>query len=512
MATYRTTIKFNYGANGGSNAPAATTNTYSTGAMGRTTVSYAITSAKPTPPTGKHFVNWLVRYDGDTYSDISSSPANYGYISSGGTQSVTYPASNYNNRTINFIYYAAYALNTYTVSYNANGGSGAPGAQTKTYGQTLKLSTTKPTRTGYTFQGWATSSGGAVAYAAGANYTANAGVTLYAVWKLNTYAITYNANGGTGAPANGTKNYGQAYTISSTKPTRSGYTFNNWKGSNNITYAAGGTIAANVNQAVTLTAQWTLITYTISYNANGGSGAPSNQTKNYGQTLVLSSTVPTRKGYKFLGWSTSSTATSATYSAGGNYTANAAAVLYAVWQQTYFAPTISNLTATRAIANGQAYTDDDEGNVAHIKFNWTKGTNDGADVVPDTCLIRISVQGANSWTDTTVTLTNGSEEFYITNPVLADAASYDVVVRFVITGWDNVERSTYISQAYYIMDINPDGTAVGIGGAVGDNENVLKVYMDIEAMSDIILQIDENAGSGTVDGDLYNALHALGWI
>ena len=72
--------------------------------------------------------------------------------------------------------------------------------------------------------------------------------------------------------------------------------------------------------------------YTVSYNANGGSGAPSNQTKWYGENLTLSSTVPTKTGYAFLGWSTSSTATSATYSAGGTYSSNSAATLYAVWE------------------------------------------------------------------------------------------------------------------------------------------------------------------------------------
>ena len=75
------------------------------------------------------------------------------------------------------------ALASYTVSYNANGGSGAPGAQTKWHGENLTLSSTKPTRTGYAFKGWATSSGGAVAYASGGTYKANAGVTLYAVWE-----------------------------------------------------------------------------------------------------------------------------------------------------------------------------------------------------------------------------------------------------------------------------------------------------------------------------------------
>lgn len=70
----------------------------------------------------------------------------------------------------------------YTVSYNANGGSGAPGSQTKWYDVALTLSTTKPSRLAYGFSGWATSSGGSVVYASGGKYTANAGAALYAVW------------------------------------------------------------------------------------------------------------------------------------------------------------------------------------------------------------------------------------------------------------------------------------------------------------------------------------------
>ena len=72
------------------------------------------------------------------------------------------------------------------VSYNANGGSGAPASQSKYYNVTLSLHTTKPTRSGYTFLGWATSpTATSVAYSAGAAYSANSGVTLYAVWQKN---------------------------------------------------------------------------------------------------------------------------------------------------------------------------------------------------------------------------------------------------------------------------------------------------------------------------------------
>lgn len=79
-------------------------------------------------------------------------------------------------------------------------------------------------------------------------------------------------------------------------------------------------------------------TYTIAYNANGGSGAPGSQTKTYGTNLILSSTKPSRTGYTFLGWSTSGSASSASYSAGGTLssdltTTNGATItLYAVWE------------------------------------------------------------------------------------------------------------------------------------------------------------------------------------
>lgn len=77
------------------------------------------------------------------------------------------------------------ALASYSVSYSANGGTGAPGAQTKWHGEALTLSSAAPTRAGYTFQGWATSSNAAsAAYAAGGSYTANSAATLYAVWKV----------------------------------------------------------------------------------------------------------------------------------------------------------------------------------------------------------------------------------------------------------------------------------------------------------------------------------------
>lgn len=150
------------------------------------------------------------------------------------------------------------AWTSYTVSYNANGGSGAPSAQTKWKDQALTLSSTVPSRTGHTFKGWATSASGSVAYSAGGSYTANANVTLYAVWQAYTYTVSYNANGGSGAPSSQTKTYGATLKLSTTIPTRTNYSFLGWatSASGSVAYAAGANYTANAN--ITLYAVWQL--------------------------------------------------------------------------------------------------------------------------------------------------------------------------------------------------------------------------------------------------------------
>jgi len=75
------------------------------------------------------------------------------------------------------------------------------------------------------------------------------------------------------------------------------------------------------------------VTFTITYNANGGTGAPSSQTKESGKALTLSSTNPTRQGYTFLGWATSAGASNAQYNAGSSFTTDANTTLYAVWRK-----------------------------------------------------------------------------------------------------------------------------------------------------------------------------------
>lgn len=189
--------------------------------------------------------------------------------------------------------------------------------------------------------------------------------TSYTIPALARYAVTYSANGGSGAPSSQTKWQGKTLTLSGTKPTRTGYTFKNWLSSaQNKSFDPGDSYTHNA--ATTMTAQWTANTYTVKYNANGGTGAPSNQTKTYGKTLTLSSVKPTRENYSFLGWATSADATEAAYAAGASYTGNAALTLYAVWKLDYKEPRVIINFAKRA--NGSVVND--EGTSVLFSISW----------------------------------------------------------------------------------------------------------------------------------------------
>lgn len=225
---------------------------------------------------------------------------------------------------------------SYAVSYNANGGTGAPGGQTKWHNESLKLQPGIPSRSDHVFAGWATSQSGTVAYPAGGTmaYGVNSPTTLYARWNPKVY---FNPNGGTGAPGTQTKPYNADLILSGTKPTRVGYTFKNW---NTAANGSGTTYNPSkpysTNSPVTLYAQWTPISVTLTYNANGGSNAPASQTKVYDTPLKLQPGIPTRTGYTFKGWATTQARANAgtvDYSAGGTYSTNQTSnfTLWAVW-------------------------------------------------------------------------------------------------------------------------------------------------------------------------------------
>ncbi len=241
------------------------------------------------------------------------------------------------------------------------------------------------TRKGYTFKGWGTTSSGGTVYSQSESMTAkklcstigdgDKTITLYAIWAPNELSVYYNANGGKVSLENFTLNSGLIYKNSGkfvqtwqynvAKDTglvnpksfglaRTGYTFMGWG-----TKSTGGTIfdqndvtllptdikagIADGNCSRTLYAIWEAKTYTVKYDANGGTGTVSNSSHTYDTAKTLNANKFTRTGYTFLGWSTSSTATAARYTdkqSVKNLTATngGTVTLYAVWSKNEHTP------------------------------------------------------------------------------------------------------------------------------------------------------------------------------
>ena len=196
----------------------------------------------------------------------------------------------------------------YAVKYSANGGSGAPSAQTKVEAVTLKLSSIKPSRTGYTFSKWNTnSSGTGTSYISGANYTANAALGLYAVWAASNYTVTLDPNNGELPSSSNsiTVTYNKSYgTLPN--PTRVGYSFSGWyldlNGQNLVTSSTTMTIAGNH----TLYAKWIANEVSVSFNTHGGSCETTSMIVTYDSTYG-NLPIPTKEHFSFNGWFDSET-------------------------------------------------------------------------------------------------------------------------------------------------------------------------------------------------------------
>ena len=275
----------------------------------------------------------------------------------------------------------------WTVNYNANGGSGSPPSQTKTYGSNITLSSTKPTRIGYTFKGWAKTSTGSVSYSPGSAFGEDNNTTLYAVWEINKY--------------------------------------------------------------------------TVSYNANGGSGSPPSQTKTYGQALTLSSTKPTRTNYDFLGWATSSSASAAQYSSGSSYLNNESATLYAVWKLSYWEPKVTGLTINRCDSKGNI---DDFGTCAKVVFNWELCQIVGSNSIKS-IVVKYKITTSSSWSSTSISATGTSGK--VSSVIAVGALSIDNQYDFQVIVTDSKGGVTTpegsIGGSAFALDLKAGGKGVSIG-------------------------------------------------
>ena len=179
---------------------------------------------------------------------------------------------------------------TYTVTLHANGGTIADGKDVTgyTYGVGATLPT-DVTRTGYTFKGWYDNENLTGSPVTAISNTETGNKEYWAKWEINQYTITFDTAGGS-TVASITQDYGTAITAPA-DPTREGYTFIGWDREIPETMPA---------ENMTVTAQWEINRYTITFDTAGGSEiAPI--TQDYG-TNIAAPADPTREGYTFIGW------------------------------------------------------------------------------------------------------------------------------------------------------------------------------------------------------------------
>ena len=336
-----------------------------------------------------------LNYYADTYSDLKNAfgyDANllykhyFEYGLKEGRRISQYISSDKYNTEGNKTIYAGWKSVVYKINYNANGGSGTMESGNAEFGTNVTIKNNGFTRDGYTFVGWTTKSNGAddgygwTGWSGTWNYVdgqygiAENKLELYAMWKRNAYTISYNPGytdlntcynmckserdqvscadkcdetidtKDAGKMDSDTVSKGSSVTIKNNAFVRNGYTFAGWTTNSDGTDDGygwtgwsgtwnydNGQYGIN-NNKLTLYARWNIKAYTISYNANGGSNAPGNQSKIENKSISLSSSKPTRTGYTFVNWNTKKDGSGTTYKAGASYNSNADLTLYAQWR------------------------------------------------------------------------------------------------------------------------------------------------------------------------------------
>ena len=243
------------------------------------------------------------------------------------------------------------------VTYDSQEGS-AVSAGSTTSGGVVASAPVEPTRAGYVFTGWFTATSGGTAITFPFTHSQTTSFTLYAQWAA-AYVVSFNGNGSTvdPVPANLTKTHGVNLALSSNSGSlvKAGYTFGEWNTAANgsgDSYAAGAPYGVDV--AVTLYAQWTANSLTVTYDSQGGSAVSTGSSVS-GGSITSAPVVPTRAGYVFTGWFTATSGGTAitfpyTHSQTTSFT------LYAQWSQASLyglgsVSKIATITTTTNISN-----------------------------------------------------------------------------------------------------------------------------------------------------------------
>jgi len=308
----------------------------------------------PQPPYGQAFNHWWLRSPGalgDRVCSVGLGGFNiWGNDAMNGAVFQYYQGDTHWYRPALWVD-AGIFYDTYTLTYNANGGNASsvpPPVTNITSGSTVTISSTIPTHsnTSLQFLGWHTSSTATTPqYLPGSSIVVSANTTLYAVWGSTpppTYTLSYNANGGNPGsvpPSQPNLPAGSTAPISGIIPTHSeNRAFLGWHTNPSAAtpiYLPNGTVQMTGN--IVLYAIWgdaPIERVDLRYSANGGNGAPPDQLGIPRYTSVpISQQRPYLDGYTFLGWHTNSSATTPYYQPGDSIYMSAHITLYAVWRK-----------------------------------------------------------------------------------------------------------------------------------------------------------------------------------
>lgn len=218
--------------------------------------------------------------------------------------------NNVNEAGTNAFIYAKWTANTYTIHFDANGGTGEMADLPMTYGTPANLTANAFSRTGYKFVKWTSNADGTGnEYIDGQtvnNLTEinNDTVNLFAQWEERPFVVTFNPNGGIVTPESKEITYNSTYgdLPSGDNIKRLGYTFAGWYKEAELTNEVTSETTYDITEDSTLYAKWTPHVYTVTFNKNGGTGTMSDQSFTYGQTQNLRANTFTRTGYTFAGW------------------------------------------------------------------------------------------------------------------------------------------------------------------------------------------------------------------
>ena len=257
-------------------------------------------------------------------------------------------------------------VQTYTVTFYSNDGTDKSYTQTFISGQSQNLNVNCFVRNGYTFAGWNTSSDGyGTSYADKRAITIYSDKTLYAQWTyigneeepdpnpdpnpnpdnpVQTYTVTFYSNDETNKSYTQTFVSGQAQYLNMNCFYRMGYTFAGWNTSSDgygTSYNDTGLLSAEeIISDMALYAIWEINTYTVKFDANGGSGEMYNQTFTYGESEKLIPNTFCRTDYKFVGWATTpngnAVCTDEMAVLNLSTQANDEVTLYAVWTENIY--------------------------------------------------------------------------------------------------------------------------------------------------------------------------------